>query len=293
MYKIVFIDMDGTLLKDNKSISNENKRVIEAATEKGIKIVVCTGRPIDGIKHYLSDLNLITNDQYSVTCTGADVQNNTEGKIIFQSPFNSKDLEYLYNMAENLDLDLCFYNNGTYSVYRNNLYGKLESIANNTKYEITEFKNLIKRNNILKVNLINENSDVLEHYVHHFGFDMSPYSNFKFRDTYNKNLLLGDSLPQYFYENFSVLKTCTYTFEVLSKNTNKGTGVKELCQYLDIPTNEVICIGDSPNDLDMLKCAGLPVAMGNASDEIKHAAKYITLTNEENGVANVLEKFVL
>ena len=293
MYKIVFIDMDGTLLKDDKSISNENKRAIKAATQKGVKIVLCTGRPIDGIKHHLSDLNLIANDQYSVTCTGAHVQNNTGDKVVFQSFFSDKDLEYLYNMAESLNLDLCFYTDGKYSVYRNNLYGKLESVANNTKYEITEFKNLVKRNNILKVNLINENSDVLEHYVHHFGFDMSPYNNFKFRNTYDKNLLLGDSLPQYFYENFSVLKTCTYTFEVLSKNTNKGTGVKKLCQYLDIPNNEVICIGDSPNDLDMLKCAGLSVAMGNGWDEIKNAADYVTLTNEENGVANVLEKFVL
>lgn len=254
--------MDGTLLKNDESISNENKRAIKAATEKGVKIVLCTGRPINGIKRYLSDLNLIDSNQYSITCTGAHIQNNTGDKIISQSFFNYSNLEYLYNMAEDLNIDLCFYSDGKFSVYRNNLYGTLESIVNASEYNMTELKDIITKCNVLKVNLINESQESLEYYLKHFGIDTSSYSNFNFRKNYDKNILLNDSgLPQYFYENFSVLKICDYSFEVLSKDTNKGSGVKKLCQYLDIPVSQVICIGDSPNDLDMLNCAGLSVAM--------------------------------
>ena len=81
--------------------------------------------------------------------------------------------------------------------------------------------------------------------------------------------------------------------EFLDKSVNKGAGVSAVTKQLGLNREEVICVGDAGNDLDMIRYAGLGVAMGNAFEEIKAEADYITHTNEEDGVAYVIEKFML
>ncbi len=79
----------------------------------------------------------------------------------------------------------------------------------------------------------------------------------------------------------------------MHKDCNKGAGVKALADYLGIDKSEVICVGDEGNDKHMIEFAGLGVAMGNATEEIKSIAQYVTLSNEEDGVAHLIEKFIL
>ena len=87
---------------------------------------------------------------------------------------------------------------------------------------------------------------------------------------------------------------CIFLFlEFLDKTVNKGTGVKLLAEKLNIRQDEIICIGDAENDIHMIEFAGLGVAMGNAFDNVKRAADFITKTNEEDGVAHVIDKFIL
>src|SRR3712207_1192542 len=94
-------------------------------------------------------------------------------------------------------------------------------------------------------------------------------------------------------ENFTVLKPSSETLEIQKKGINKGSSLNFLAKKLGINPNEVIAVGDSGNDIDMIKYAGLGVAMGNAFSEVKEIADYITYTNEEDGLAHVIEKFIL
>lgn len=96
-----------------------------------------------------------------------------------------------------------------------------------------------------------------------------------------------------FLEKFTVSKVTPFNVEVMKKNSNKRSGIEKIAQQLKIKPYEIICIGDSGNDKQMIEYAGLGVAMGNAFAEIKEIADYVTYTNEENGVAHVIDKFIL
>ena len=99
-------------------------------------------------------------------------------------------------------------------------------------------------------------------------------------------------IPDSFYDEYTIVRSAPFFLEFLNKASSKGTGIKAVGEYLKIPQQEIICIGDAGNDLDMIEFAGLGVAMGNAFKEVKEAADYVTLTNEEDGVAHVIEKFI-
>jgi Cof subfamily protein (haloacid dehalogenase superfamily) len=93
--------------------------------------------------------------------------------------------------------------------------------------------------------------------------------------------------------NVEIASSYSNNFEVMNRDVSKGSAVKTLAEFYNIPTDEIICIGDNENDISMIKYAGLGIAMGNGTDEVKKAAGFVTLTNENDGVAYAVEKFIL
>ena len=117
----------------------------------------------------------------------------------------------------------------------------------------------------------------------------------------NKFLLSGEPermqevvkvMQDRFGSRLNVFRSDPYYVEILPKFVDKGVAVDKLIKHLDVKKDKVICVGDSYNDLPMLRLAGFGVAMGNAQDEVKEAADYVTESNDENGVARVIEKFM-
>ena len=102
-----------------------------------------------------------------------------------------------------------------------------------------------------------------------------------------------DNLPEEVYEKYTVVRSAPFFLEFLNKEVNKGVGVEMLAKHLGVKREEVITMGDAGNDLHMIEYAGMGIAMGNAFDEVKEAANYITDSNNEGGVAKAIEKFVL
>ena len=94
-------------------------------------------------------------------------------------------------------------------------------------------------------------------------------------------------------DKYTIIRSAPYYLEFLHKDVNKGVGMSKVAEKLNISQEEVICMGDAENDLHMLQYAGLSIAMGNADDNIKNMADYVTLSNEEGGVAHAIRKFVL
>lgn len=294
MYKLIALDMDGTLLSNNKTISLENIKAIKYAKSLGIKIVLCTGRPLEGIYDYLKELSLISSDDYCITCSGAMIQNTLTKEIIQKQILTLQEAEYLYSLAESLGIEITFYtnnknNNNKFVAFNSNLFSKLEAEGNHVKYQRITIDSLKDEDIIIKCALINEQKDSFKQYKHFFYKDTSMYNSIKFKSKNTLELFSSkENMPEELYEKFSVLKSSDFTLEVINKNANKGNAVKCLCQYLDIPQSQVICMGDSGNDEHMIKYAGLGVAMGNAFESIKLIADYVTKTNEENGVAYVI-----
>ncbi len=100
-------------------------------------------------------------------------------------------------------------------------------------------------------------------------------------------------LPKEVGEKYNLAKSTPYFFEIINKESNKGLGLKALADYLNVDKDEIIAVGDAGNDLDMIEFAGLGVAMENGHSNVKEAANYITKSNNEDGVAEVVKKFIL
>jgi Cof subfamily protein (haloacid dehalogenase superfamily) len=266
MYKLIAIDMDGTLLKEDKTLSKETCRVIKKAHSKGIKIVLSTGRPLRGIEQYLEKLNLVSDKDYAVTFNGAVVQNIKTKEIIAEKGLTRADMLFLYDVSLKLNLNIHALTHNSVISPRNSTYTQLESDLNNMPLQIIDFKNLSKSTEIIKILMV-EDPAILQHAI--------------------------TKLPRELYDKYTIVKSAPFFLEFLNKSVNKGVGVELLAKSLNIKQEEVICIGDAGNDIHMIKYAGLGVAMGNAFEEVKKIADYITLSNEEDGVAEVIKKFVL
>ncbi|MCG4546396.1 HAD-IIB family hydrolase, partial [Clostridium perfringens] len=111
MYKLVAIDMDGTLLKEDKTISEKTKEAIKKAREKNVKVVLATGRPVDGVKRYLEELDLFHNDEYVLTFNGAIVKEVGPDRVICRDTLKGSDLKYLYEISKNVGVNIHAFSN--------------------------------------------------------------------------------------------------------------------------------------------------------------------------------------
>ncbi|WP_446897773.1 Cof-type HAD-IIB family hydrolase [Clostridium sp. LBM24168] len=266
MYKLVAIDMDGTLLKNDKTISSENMDAIKRAVEHNVKIIPATGRPTKGIKKYLEQLNLISNSNYTVAFNGALVENTKSHNVIYEKLLLLNDIKYIYELGKKININIQISLKELNITPFSNEYSRKDALLNEIGLKIENFSKLSSDNHIFKVMFMDDETVL------------------------SKGIA---KLPEEIYHKYTVLRSEPYYLEFMNKTTNKWYGVETAAQKLGIRKDEIICIGDSGNDIHMIKNAGLGVAMGNASDKIKNISDYVTKTNEENGVAHVINKFIL
>lgn len=267
MYKLIAVDMDGTLLKEDKTISEATVKAINKARAKGVRIVLASGRPIEGLNRYLTELELISEEDYVLSYNGALVQNTATKEIISRVVLKGSDLHYLYNLSNELGVNIhAFSTEQGLITPKMNKYTEVEATINGIEVLEREFDTIDNESEMVKIMMIDE-PEVLQAAI--------------------------DKMPKEVYEKYTVVRSAPFFLEFLNKEANKGEGVKALAESLGLTKEQVICIGDAGNDLHMIQFAGLGVAMGNAFDEIKEIADYITKSNEEDGVAHVIEKFVI
>lgn len=137
MYKLLVLDMDGTLLNENQKISKENIVAIAKAKQLGVKIVIASGRTIQGIEKYLEELDLISDDNYSVVCSGALVMSNTNERIIQSNPLSYEEFRYVFDLVKQLDINLNMYSDKSILIHSSNYYRRIDSIANNLPLKIS------------------------------------------------------------------------------------------------------------------------------------------------------------
>lgn len=266
MYKLIALDMDGTLLREDKTISEGTKIAIEKAKKKGVKIVLASGRPTEGIRSYLEELDLLSGEDFVVSYNGAVVQNTKTKEIINRTVLSGADLHELYELSKELGVNIHAFSKEGCITPELTKYSILEGDINNIPVITVDYKDVAKEEEIIKIMMVEE-PEILQKAI--------------------------DSLPKEIYEKYTVVRSAPFFLEFLNKKVNKGTGVEALANSLGIKQEEVICMGDAGNDEHMIRYAGLGVAMGNAFEEIKEMADFITKSNDEDGVAYVINKFVL
>lgn len=266
MYKLIALDMDGTLLNDEKKISTANCEAIKLARENGVKVVLASGRPLVGFRKYLDQLDLISKEDYAVAFNGALVQSSEGGEIVSKATLNLDDYKYLYELSKELKVNIHALTETTVISPVDSKYTRLEAKMNGISSEIADVYDVPSDTTVVKVMFVDE-PEIIEEIM--------------------------NKIPEEVSDKYTIVRSAPFYLEFLHKSVNKGAGVAALAEMLNIKQEEVICIGDAGNDIHMIKYAGLGVAMGNAFPEVKRIASFITKTNEKDGVAHVINKFIL
>lgn len=266
MYKLIAVDMDGTLLGDNHAISEGSKKAIKRAREQGVQVVLATGRPLAGIEAFLEELDLVSDQDYAICYNGSIVQNTGTGEVIAKQILNGSNLHQLYELSLELGVNIHAFSRNGLITPKASKYTQHEADLNGIDFQVVDFRDIEADEDIIKIMFVDDEEKL------------------------NRAI---SQLPQFVTETYTVVQSAPFFLEFLNKQSNKGEGVKKLAERLGISREEIICVGDAGNDLHMIEYAGLGVAMGNAFEEIKDAADFITKTNNENGVAHVIETFIL
>lgn len=270
-YKLVAIDMDGTLLNSNDNVSEKTKKVLNKAIDRGVNIVLSTGRIHRSALHYGHFIGL---KSPIIACNGAIISSYQGKEIIYENHIDSNVLKDIIEIAESNNMYYHFYDlSAFYFKKANNEFEKYHKY-----YEENFVKQGIKVigfNNPMEI--INANSNY--------------YKLVFIEDDSEKLQHLRQELEK--KKGISVSKSWHNNLEVMKEGVSKGDAVRYLAKMLNIDTEEIVAIGDNENDISMFKVAGLAVAMGNGDDIIKEHANVITDTNDNDGVAKAIEKYVL
>lgn len=289
MYKLVTIDLDGTLLNSYGEISKENLEELQKSIDKGVEIVLTSGRVVSSIKNFANEIG---RNNYLIAGNGSTIYDINEEKILYENVIpREKALQII---------KICEENSIYYSVYTENFI-----ITKSLNYNILFYsKENLKKDNLEKTN-INLVQDIYSYFVENENKNISKISICdkdkivfssimkKLREIEGIDVLDVAHMSRKYIENGTDVVPIEYFYtEITNENVNKWEAIKFLIERLNILPSEVISIGDNINDKEMLQNAGMGIAMGNSAPYIKDLAKDVTLDNNENGVAKALEKYL-
>ena len=269
MIKLIAIDMDGTLLNSQKEIPEENIKAIQEAAAAGIKIVLCTGRPRSGILPHFEKLGL-SEEEYIIMNNGCSTYDTKNWNLLQYESLSRSEMEELLQACEGFpEVALTFTGEKTYYVVGDEVP---ELVAYDASTVFTEAKARSLEEIFVEGQVI---------FQAMYMADSEPLDAFQ--------NAVQDRLSQ----SYSTVRSQDYIFEIMPRGATKASGLKHLAEKLGIAPDQIMALGDAANDLEMLQFVGQSVAMGNASDDIKALCKYVTLTNDEAGVAHAIRTWAL
>ena len=268
MYKLIALDIDGTLLNTEKKITENVFNSIQEAKKSGAKVVLSTGRPLPGVTPLLKELNLTDDGDYVICFNGAVVQEVKSEKVISNIEMSYDDFKTIYKVVKELDT----------KVHINTPTNVITPHEVPSKYTVHEAT-------LNQIPVVYKSEDDINEDI--------TFCKIMIIDEPEKLEEVLNVLPKELYDNYTVVRSAPFFLEFLNKKANKGTALQSLCENIGIDVEHTIAVGDEENDQHMIHLAGLGVAMGNARDSIKDIANYITKSNNEHGVAHVIDKFIL
>ncbi len=266
MYKIVVLDIDGTLVNSDRVVTEKTKEYIKKATEKGVKFCLASGRPPSGILPVAKEIGLDKMGGYMLGYNGGACVNCETMEVLYETFIKSDEMSKIHAYGNEHNIPMMTYDGNTLLI----------------STEETEY---IKEEAGINGFVIKKADDFLKEVT--FDFPKVLFTDHS-EELDKHEEAIKTLLPQ-----FEVFRSMPYFLEVCPKNIHKATGIQRVIEILGIKQEEVIAVGDGFNDYTMIEYAGLGVAMGNAHDGVKAIANYITTTNDEDGVCKVIEEFIL
>ncbi|WP_411679255.1 Cof-type HAD-IIB family hydrolase [Clostridium thailandense] len=272
-YKIIAVDMDGTLLNDNKHINDDNLDMINKAISNGTKFVIASGRIPAGLKFYE---DTVAKEQPMICCNGAIILDHNKNVIYSKAIEKIQLLKIVDILKENNNVYFHFYDEN--SIYSEQFKFSMEGIESFNKKINEKFR--------LEVKLISDAKQVIENAKFDINKIVVIDDDIDYLDKLRKRI---DDI-----EGIETTKSDINNIEILSAGVSKGNALKILASNYRISIEECIAVGNDENDISMIKCAGLGVAVKNARDFIKDYANYVTKKDNNDGaVSEVIQKFIL
>ncbi|MEK6189477.1 MAG: Cof-type HAD-IIB family hydrolase [Carnobacterium alterfunditum] len=268
MIKLIAIDMDGTLLNEHHLVTDKVKKAIKEASDAGIKIVLCTGRPVQAVYEYLKELEMPQDEEdYVISLNGTVVQKTTTWEIVYSHELDHKHLVAAEQLSRSFEMNFTYFDENNY-YYTGEPTEMMRYDVNLLGMEAKHLpiKEIPKEMKVFKAMYVAEATELDR---------------------------LSASLPSFISENFYPIRSLSYVLELLPQKANKGEALTGLAEKLGFSMDEVMAIGDGENDLDMMKVAGTSIAMGNAVDSIMESATHVTKSNQEDGVAHAIYEWAL
>lgn len=266
-YKMIVLDLDGTLTNSKKEMTDRTRETLLTAERQGLRVVLASGRPTYGITALADELRLKDYGGYILAFNGGRITDCATGRVVFDQPLDPSVVEPLYRKVKAAGMEMLTYQDEKIAATkRANKYVLHEAFIN--KMPVVEFSD----------------------FVHEVRYPI------------NKCLVVGDPSPLHelelnlqtaFRGRMDAYRSAGFFLECVPPGIDKAQSLQRLFEILGLSKDEVIACGDGYNDQNMIRFAGLGVAMANAPKDVQDTADYITYSNEEDGVAHVVEKFVL
>ena len=266
-YKLLVLDLDGTLTNTRKEVTEHTRTTLIKAQEQGLKIVLASGRPTYGIAPLANLLQLDKYEGYVLSYNGGEIIDWKTGELLYKNLLDPEVLPYLYQCANDNHFAIVTYD-GEYVL---------------TEYPDDEYVLKEALLNIMKIKKVDNFLKAVQH----------PIAKCLIVGEPTRLAVLEKEMYNHLHDRMGVFRSEPYFLELVPKGIDKAQSLAVLLKEIGMTKDEMIAVGDGFNDLSMIKYAGLGVAMSNAQEVVRENADFITLSNEEDGVAHVVEKFIL
>lgn len=264
-YKMLVLDLDDTLLRDDYTISERNRKRLMEAQQLGVKVVLASGRPTPAMLQFVDLLQLDKFESYLISFNGAVVTSIKENKVLFEKSLTRAEVLSLHDFSVENNLHIITYSDKGIISETNSRYIDVEiKLTGMTHCKVDSFRSEIGESAV-KCILLEEPNYLKE---------------------------MEAKLKQERKE-LSVARSKPFFLEVMPSGIDKAASLDFLAKRLDIQPSEIIAVGNAGNDLSMIEYAGLGIWVDNVSPELRHKAKVIVSSNMNDGVAEVVEQFIL
>ena len=266
-YKLLVLDVDGTLLNSKQEISRRTLSTLVKVQQMGLRIVLCSGRPPHGLTDIVKQLEMPTYGGYVIAYNGSQIIDAASGEVLFERSVNPEIVPYLEKKA--------LKNNFPLFTYTENRI--VSNVADN--------EHILEEARRNKMELVYEPDFSIV-------LDFNPYKFVLVSDDEPALIELTNLWKRRLNGTVEAHRSEDYFLEVLPYGVDKSAALSVLLDHLKVDVSEVVAFGDGVRDVGVLQMCGLGIAMGNARESVRACAEQVTVTNDEDGVAQALESLI-